>query len=102
VEGGTIEVRVGRSTTSDALVVSVSDDGAGVDPEDYARLFQRFRRGPASAQATTGFGLGLSIVKAAAHRLGAQLTWGPGLGSRGLRVALELPVGAELGILPEE
>jgi signal transduction histidine kinase len=60
--GGRIEV-TGRREGSEALV-SVSDSGPGLKPEDVARLFGRFQR--LSAQPTGGessTGLGLSIVQ---------------------------------------
>lgn len=48
--------------------LSVSDEGPGIPPEDRERIFDRFFRRPAD-RATTGSGLGLSIVASivAAH-----------------------------------
>lgn len=43
------------------LVVSVSDTGKGMEPEDRERIFKEFTRLP-DAQGKEGFGLGLSIV----------------------------------------
>lgn len=81
--GGKIDVVVsheGRDTT-----VRVSDEGAGLSPEDLGRLFGRFQR--LSAKPTAGessTGLGLSIVKRIIDMHGGEVTadsGGPGKGS---------------------
>ncbi|MDA9464400.1 ATP-binding response regulator [Bradyrhizobium sp. CCBAU 53415] len=81
--GGKIDVAVtheGSDTT-----VRVSDEGAGLSPEDLGRLFGRFQR--LSAKPTAGessTGLGLSIVKRIIDMHGGAVTAasdGPGKGS---------------------
>lgn len=81
--GGRIDVVVsheGRET-----IVRVSDEGAGLSPEDLGRLFGRFQR--LSAKPTAGessTGLGLSIVKRIIDMHGGEVTAdseGPGKGS---------------------
>ncbi|MCK1738606.1 DUF3369 domain-containing protein [Bradyrhizobium sp. 138] len=65
--------------------VRVSDEGAGLSPEDLGRLFGRFQR--LSAKPTAGessTGLGLSIVKRIVDMHGGEVTAdsdGPGKGS---------------------
>ena len=59
--GGTAEIVVRR--VADRAVVTVADQGPGLSPEDFGRLFGRFQR--LSAQPTGGegsTGLGLSIA----------------------------------------
>jgi two-component system, OmpR family, phosphate regulon sensor histidine kinase PhoR len=59
--------RVAARQEGASVVIEVSDDGAGVDPADVPRLFERFFRSD-RARATRGTGLGLAIVK---HIVGA-------------------------------
>ncbi|MDN4987389.1 DUF3369 domain-containing protein [Bradyrhizobium arachidis] len=66
-------------------IIKVSDEGAGLSPEDLGRLFGRFQR--LSAKPTAGessTGLGLSIVKRIIDMHGGEVTAdsdGPGKGS---------------------
>jgi signal transduction histidine kinase len=66
-------------------VIRISDEGAGLSPEDLGRLFGRFQR--LSAKPTAGessTGLGLSIVKRIIDMHGGGVTAdsaGPGQGS---------------------
>jgi signal transduction histidine kinase len=62
-ENGDIELSA--RTDGDEVVVTVSDDGPGIPPDDIDRIFSRFSRtDPARSRASGGFGLGLAIVKA--------------------------------------
>ncbi|MBR1167677.1 MULTISPECIES: ATP-binding response regulator [Bradyrhizobium] len=81
--GGKIEVAVVHEGSD--TMVRVSDEGAGLSPEDLGRLFGRFQR--LSAKPTAGessTGLGLSIVKRIIDMHGGEVTAeseGPGKGS---------------------
>lgn len=52
-------------------VVSISDQGPGIAPEDLRYLFEAFRRG--NTYGTPGVGLGLSIASHATRLLGGML-----------------------------
>jgi signal transduction histidine kinase len=61
------------------VLLTVSDDGPGVPPDDAPRLFERFSRSEAS-RTTNGHGLGLALVAAVArmHDGSASLKTAPG------------------------
>jgi signal transduction histidine kinase len=75
------------------VVIRVTDQGAGLSPEDLGRLFGRFQR--LSAKPTAGessTGLGLSIVKRIVDMHGGTITAdSPGPG-QGATFTIELPV----------
>jgi signal transduction histidine kinase len=81
--GGKIAIEVAAEQENTAI--RVTDEGAGLSPEDLGRLFGRFQR--LSAKPTGGensTGLGLSIVKRIIDMHGGDVTArspGPGLGS---------------------
>jgi GAF domain-containing protein/nitrogen-specific signal transduction histidine kinase len=63
--GGSVTLKV-ATTERDGrnwAVVSVSDTGIGISPEDQTHIFDRFYRGRAEHFHVGGTGLGLSIVK---------------------------------------
>lgn len=75
----------------DAVIVTVSDTGPGIPRDHWSRIFDPFYRIPGQDQ--TGSGLGLSIVKTIADRIGARVTLAPsdsGTG-RGLTVSVFVP-----------
>ncbi|HXL13412.1 MAG TPA: DUF3369 domain-containing protein [Bradyrhizobium sp.] len=81
--GGKIAVAV--SPEKNSTVIRITDEGAGLSPEDIGRLFGRFQRlsaKPTGGESSTG--LGLSIVKKIVDMHGGQVTAesdGPGRGS---------------------
>ncbi|WCO65994.1 HAMP domain-containing sensor histidine kinase [Iamia majanohamensis] len=78
------------------LLLSVTDDGPGMDPDLAGRAFERFARGDvARSRAAGSTGLGLSIVAAivAAHDGTVDLRTAPGAGTS-VRVSLPRAGGA--------
>jgi len=81
--GGKIALLVNHD--ADNTIIRVTDEGAGLSPEDLGRLFGRFQR--LSAKPTAGessTGLGLSIVKRIVDMHDGQInadSSGPGQGS---------------------
>ena len=84
---GAIDVAV-RRRDDDAVEITVTDDGPGINDAEKGKVMERFYRGDAS-RGTPGVGLGLSLVQAVAKLHGNPLE----LSDRnpGLRVVLSLP-----------
>lgn len=76
------------------LLLSVSDHGPGIPPEDYDRIFERFyRRGSELRRETQGVGIGLSIVKHIVAAHGGRVRVESMVG-KGSRFVVELPLSA--------
>jgi K+-sensing histidine kinase KdpD len=67
--GTPVHVKVRREGT--LAVITVADEGPGLDPDQAGRLFDRFYRG-SEARTGEGTGLGLSIVAALAAAHGGR------------------------------
>ncbi len=85
--GTTARLSVERSP--EGVVLSIADDGAGVDDSDLPRLFERFYRTDRS-RASRGTGLGLAIVKHVVTSAGGTVEARGGRG-RGLEVRCSFP-----------
>ena len=82
IADGSITVRC--EVNSNLIVLSVSDDGCGVDGIDPERLFEPFEQGPRRMpHAPGGTGLGLAVVRAIAiaHGGDVEMETTPGAGS---------------------
>jgi len=70
--GGRVDLRLRQE--GNAAVFEVQDTGPGIAPEDIERVFSPFVRLPGAAG--EGSGLGLSIARQIAQRLGGEVTLG--------------------------
>ncbi len=86
--GGTVKLDAHVEATE--AVVTVQDNGTGVDPFDLPRIFDRLYRGNKS-RTQRGLGLGLSLVQAVvhAHKGRIEVVSHPG---RGSQFTLYLPI----------
>ncbi|WP_234192155.1 sensor histidine kinase [Pseudacidovorax sp. NFM-22] len=84
--GAVVTVDVQRD--GDEAVLSVTDDGPGIAPEDSSRVFERFVR---ATDQGNGCGLGLPIVKEIVERQGGRVTLAP-VQPRGLCARIHLPL----------
>lgn len=82
-------VRLSARQDGAGVVMSVTDNGPGVPEADRTRIFERFYR---RSGEPNGFGLGLSLVAAAAERHGATIALADA--QPGLRVTLRFPTAA--------
>ena len=84
------EVSVTVTGAEGEIVISVSDNGIGIDPDDLPFIFDRHYVGRQRRVRNEGSGLGLSIVKGLAERLGGSVsaTSAPG---KGTKIEVRLP-----------
>lgn len=88
----TPKVTISLSETEDNVVVTVEDNGPGIDPEDMEHVFERFYRGRQGGPRHEGTGLGLNIAKAIVTAHGGEIDMESG--SEGAMVRVTLPKAA--------
>ena len=93
-EGGKVDLSV--TVDGGSAQLRIQDSGLGIPLAEQQRVFDPFYRALGSEQ--TGSGLGLSIVKAIAERMGAQIQLGftDPLKQSGLAVSVTIPLAKSL------
>jgi two-component system, sensor histidine kinase and response regulator len=86
--GARVEVTI--SAQSDGLLVSVCDNGPGIPPEDFEKLFTPFQKTRAR-MIQHGSGLGLAIAKRIVTRHGGQI-WAESKVGSGSTFYVRLPI----------
>jgi two-component system sensor histidine kinase QseC len=98
--GGTrVSVEVSRHTDPRSVVLTVTDNGSGVDADTRAQLGRRFYR-PAETRAQ-GSGLGLSIVQRIVELHNGCVEYLEPVAGHGLQVRVTLPAAAAEGSLSD-
>ncbi len=67
------QVRVAAWTAAEELVVTVTDTGVGVPPEDRERIFESFQQGAREVPKHEGTGLGLTLCRRIVELFGGRL-----------------------------
>lgn len=91
--GAHVEIRGAHE--ADGVVLSVTDDGPGIAPEDLPHVFDRFYRSSAGDRKSPGAGLGLAIARGFMQALGGSATAETAPSGRGARFTLRLPAADE-------
>lgn len=90
------EIVVSGEVQGDQLVISITDSGPGICPEDRERIFERFAQVPEEQRlrGRRGFGLGLTFCRLAVEAHGGKIWVEPGPNGVGSRFAFTLPLTA--------
>ena len=79
---GLSEIRIGYAEDQEFHILSVADDGVGMQKQDSEKVFEIFQRHKTS-KGTEGTGLGLAIIKVIADRHRGSVRMEPGSGKGG-------------------
>ena len=95
--GGVTSVAADLSPDSTKLVITVSDEGPGIEVSERAKIFDRFYRGQVSGRrrAADGSGLGLSLVAEHVRMQGGSVAVTTGPGGLGSSFVVTLPLDRE-------
>jgi signal transduction histidine kinase len=84
------EIRIRGQVRPKQVVVTISDEGPGIDAADIPYIFDRFYRSDQAVRKTKGAGLGLYLAKAIVEAHGGHI-WVDPKPDSGARVCFSLP-----------
>jgi len=78
------------------VIITVGDEGPGIDQADIPYIFDRFYRSDQAVRQTKGAGLGLYLAKAIVEAHGGRI-WVDPQPDTGARICFSLPRSRKLG-----
>ena len=87
-------ITVSASQVANQVIISVSDTGAGIAPEDYAGVFEAFKQTTSGLRKGGGTGLGMPITKNLVEAHGGRILLESQVG-KGATFTITLPVLSE-------
>jgi len=91
--GGDMGAVIHARREGSEVVITVTDEGPGVKPNDLERIFEKFYRGGRADGRKAGTGLGLSICRGLVEAMGGTIVaQSPAIRRRGTRIVLRFPV----------
>ncbi|MEH7396116.1 sensor histidine kinase [Priestia megaterium] len=87
-------ITISTAIKSDCVLITIQDDGIGIDEETQKNLFDRYYRGTNTTEKTEGAGLGMSIAKAICELHKGHIEVSSTL-HEGTAIILHLPLSAD-------
>ncbi|MDH6656730.1 UNVERIFIED_ORG: signal transduction histidine kinase [Bacillus sp. PvP124] len=87
-------ITISTAIKSDCVLITIQDDGIGMDEETQKNLFDRYYRGTNTTEKTEGAGLGMSIAKAICELHKGHIEVSSTL-HEGTAIILHLPLSAD-------